>query len=130
LTRIAIVEDDYDLSRLIRDVLRESGHDVVSYFQPSPDTLESLKTYKPDLVILDLRLNSYVTGLELVSSLKEEPSLSGVPIVMCSADTEQLEEQRSWLESVGVEVLPKPFQIDELEGVVDDSLSIAASRND
>jgi DNA-binding response OmpR family regulator len=113
-----MVEDDFDLSRLVRDVLRESQHEVVSYVRPSVDVLEHLKTYRPDLIILDARLNSTVTGWDIIESLKADPETASIPVIVCSGAAKEIDEHRNLLESYGVPVLPKPFDIDALDSLV------------
>ena len=122
MTRIAVIEDDSGISRLIRDALRESGHETISYFQPSTDILEHLKNYQPDLVILDLRLNDSVNGWDIITALKQEPSTRSTPIIVCSAASKQIEENRAWLQELGVPVVAKPFDLDELDALVDQML--------
>jgi hypothetical protein len=41
-----------------------------------------------------------------------------VPLLVCSADLAQLQEREDWLREEGIAVLPKPFDLDELERVV------------
>jgi DNA-binding response OmpR family regulator len=118
LTRIAVIEDDFELSRLMRDVLRESGHEVVSFMQPSGDTVQHLEEYKPDLVVLDLRLNSSVTGWDVISAMREDPTVRSVPIVVVSGAEREVEANAEWLRSHDVRVLLKPFDIADLESMV------------
>lgn len=119
MARIAVVEDDYDLSRVIRDVLRESGHDVVSYFQPSSDIVENIRNYNPDLIVLDVRLNDSITGWNIIFALKADGATSDIPVILCSGASEQIAEHRAWLDEQHVPVLPKPFDLAELEALVD-----------
>lgn len=123
MTRIAVVEDDVDTSRTIADALRLSGHETVSYFHPTSDILQHVKTYRPDLVILDARLDSPVTGWDIVRSLKEDPQTHDIPLIVCTGATREVEEHRAMLEEYNVPVLAKPFDLSELEDTVAHLLS-------
>lgn len=119
MTRIAVIEDDVDTSSIMRDVLRDSGHEVVSYFKPSDDILEHVKTYRPDLVILDARLNSALSGWDIIEALKNDPSTSSTRLAVVSGAANEIEAHREMLEHYGVPVLHKPFDIAELDALVD-----------
>ena len=114
-----MIEDDFDVSRIIGDVLRDSGHEVVSYFKPSADILEHVRTFRPDLVILDARLNSPVTGWGIITSLKQDPDTRAIPIIVCSAAINQIEQNKALLETDQIPVVKKPFELEELIGLVD-----------
>lgn len=119
LARIAVVEDDIDVSRTIRDMLRESGHEVISYLRPSWDIIEHLKTLRPDLVIVDARLNESVTGWDIIHALRDGGDMNQIPVIVCSGAVDQIAQNRDWLNAEGVPVLRKPFALDELESLVD-----------
>jgi DNA-binding response OmpR family regulator len=127
VARIAVVEDDYDISHLIKEFLGEEGHEIVSYFQPSPDTLEHLKRFRPELVIIDLRLNASVTGWDIIEELEEGAAGRHIPVIICSAATDQVKAHHEWLEEHGVAVLPKPFDLEDLRMLVDEMLAQGAS---
>lgn len=123
MARIAIVEDDVDVSRTIRDMLRESGHEVVSYLQPSTDIVEHLRMLHPELVIVDARLSEAVSGWDIISSLRSDEFLASMPIVLCTAATDETTTHRDWLRSHNVPVIIKPVSLDDLENTVNELLA-------
>jgi DNA-binding response OmpR family regulator len=118
LARIVVVEDDFDLSRIIKDVLEDEGHEVISYMQPSPDVPEHLRINHADLVIVDARLNNSVSGWDIIEALKANTETVSLPIIVCSGATEQIEAHRTELEEYGIPTLVKPFDLDELDELV------------
>jgi DNA-binding response OmpR family regulator len=108
MATILIVEDERNLSQLIKRNLEAHGHQVLQSF----DGLSALSlclTEKPDLVILDIMLPK-LDGLEVCRRLRQQ---SIVPILMLTARAEEIDRV------VGLEVgaddyLTKPFSMREL----------------
>jgi DNA-binding response OmpR family regulator len=122
LARIVIVEDDFDLSRVIKDMLEDIGHEVVAYVQPSPDVPEHLKMYGADLLVVDARLNDSVTGWEIIEAVRGAPETRELPIIVCSGAVDQIEAHRAQLEAYGIPALVKPFDLNDLEALVNSML--------
>ena len=69
---ILVVEDDKDLNNAYKIILESENHTVVSTFN-GQEALEALKTFEPDLILLDL-LMPIMGGLEFLQhyNLKNE----------------------------------------------------------
>jgi len=80
--KIMVVEDDRFLSSLIRARLEKDGFTVLQAFD-GEEAIQSLKTEKPDLVILDLIMPK-VTGFEVLQSISITPGFENVPVVILS----------------------------------------------
>jgi CheY-like chemotaxis protein len=81
--------------------------------------LEALRGVKARLLILDVSLPG-ISGLELHDWLQADEATRGISVVFVTADTEalrQLEERRM------PHVLAKPFDLDELLGLVETALT-------
>lgn len=74
-------------------------------------------TELPDFIILDIALPD-MTGYELMSYLRDEPTLNNTPIVALSANA-MPEDQARGLEAGFDEYLTKPVQIDRLLGTLE-----------
>jgi DNA-binding response OmpR family regulator len=122
LERIVVIEDDVDLSCIIRDVLRESNFDVVSYVRPNFDVLEHIRGYRPALVILDARLNASISGWDIITALKEDPEMRDIPLILSSGATREIADHREMLGRYHVPVLEKPFDMDDLNALVERTL--------
>ncbi|MGZ6004534.1 MAG: response regulator [Candidatus Saccharimonadales bacterium] len=64
MANILVVEDDHDLNNAYCLILKHEGHQVVTAFD-GEEALEKLKTFEPDLVLLDL-LMPVMGGLEFL----------------------------------------------------------------
>lgn len=111
--KILLAEDERTISRLIKQVLTNAGHDVVGV-QSAAEAMEQLSAGSFDLVLLDLNLADG-DGMRVVSSL--EQSGGPVPPVVLMTGEGTLEQDDPRTRRVA-RVLPKPFDLDELEETV------------
>jgi CheY-like chemotaxis protein len=63
------------------------------------------------------------SGWHLLELLQADPTTALIPLVVCSADQLQLEEREGWLCQRDMRFLLKPFDLDELDALLDDLLS-------
>ena len=84
---ILVVEDDEDIQELVRFNLAKEGYRVTCVAS-GEDGLQSARTRKPDLILLDLMLPG-TGGLEVCRGLKTSAETSAIPIVMLTAKGEE-----------------------------------------
>ena len=107
-TRILVVDDEAQLTRVLRTGLKSRGYDV----RAAADGIAGLDTFNlwhPDLVITDLSMPK-MDGLELCRQLR---AISQVPIIILSAKG----EEKTKVEALDIgadDFVTKPFGIDEL----------------
>jgi DNA-binding response OmpR family regulator len=106
--RVLIVEDDDVLARVIADNLRFAGYDVNSTGDGN-EALSRLRTFQPDLVLLDLMLPNR-NGFELCGVLRQG---GRTPVVILSARAQKADKLRG-LALGADDYLTKPFDLDEL----------------
>jgi CheY-like chemotaxis protein len=83
---VIFVVDDYEVHRLaLRCFLRKRGHEVVTAADGA-DALEQLKTWRPDLMVLDLRMPK-VDGLGVLAALRESRA-AAIPVIVTTAATD------------------------------------------
>jgi two-component system, OmpR family, KDP operon response regulator KdpE len=106
--RILVVDDEPQLTRVLRTGLTSRGYDV----RAAADGLAGFETFSdwhPDLVITDLAMPN-VDGLELCRRLR---AISQVPIIVLSAKGEEKTKVEA-LDLGADDYVTKPFGIDEL----------------
>ena len=106
--RILVVDDEPQLTRVLRTGLKSRGYDV----RVAADGLMALETFSdwhPDLVITDLAMPN-MDGLELCRRLR---TTSQVPIIVLSAKGEEKIKVEA-LDIGADDYVTKPFGIDEL----------------
>jgi len=82
-----------------------------------------LRADLPDLIILDIRMETPESGWNLVELLALDRITHHVPVIVCSAAIQDLRSHEEWLNNHGIAVLPKPFDIDELYACVEKALN-------
>jgi two-component system KDP operon response regulator KdpE len=119
--RILVVDDEPQLTRVLRTGLKSRGYDV----RVAADGLAGFEAYSdwhPDLVITDLAMPN-MDGLELCRRLR---AISQVPIIILSAKGEEKIKVEA-LDIGADDFVTKPFGIDELLARVRASLRRASS---
>jgi CheY-like chemotaxis protein len=95
------------------------GYDVVSTSH-WPKGLEFIKDTRPDLVILDLMMGREQTGWAVLDLLRDDPATSDIPVILCSAAAPALQQCPARAANHGaVESVAKPFDVDDLLGVIE-----------
>ncbi|MFC7493843.1 MULTISPECIES: MtrAB system response regulator MtrA [unclassified Nocardioides] len=106
--RILVVDDDASLAEMLTIVLRQEGFGSRMVTR-GDEALEAFRSYRPDLVLLDLML----PGKDGIDVCKEIRAESGVPIVMLTAKGDTVDVVVG-LESGADDYVVKPFKPKEL----------------
>ncbi|HEX2460071.1 MAG TPA: response regulator transcription factor [Vicinamibacterales bacterium] len=106
--RILIVEDDNMLAKVIGDNLRFAGYEI-SAAAEGHEAVARLRTFQPDLVLLDLMLPDR-SGFDLCGVLRQG---GRTPVVILSARAQKADKLRG-LKLGADDYLTKPFDLDEL----------------
>jgi two-component system KDP operon response regulator KdpE len=107
-TRILIVDDEPQITRVLRRSLTTRGYDVRSAAD-GESALETFGDWPPDLVITDLSMPS-IDGVELCRRLR---AISQVPIIVLSVKGDEKTKVEA-LDAGADDYVTKPFGIDEL----------------
>ena len=110
---IAVVNDDAPFLELMEQLLEEEGYRVLP-INEGEQAYQKIKRQRPELVILDIRLGTPDTGWLVLETLRLDPTLRNIPVIICSADLRALLEREEYLRQMGCECLPKPFDLDQL----------------
>lgn len=80
--KILIVEDDKFLRELIVAKLSKEGYVVVETAD-GEEGIKKIKEENPDLILLDLILPG-IDGFEVLSQIKNDPTVSSIPVIILS----------------------------------------------
>jgi CheY-like chemotaxis protein len=90
MAKILIIDDDPDIIEVTRLCLGQAGHEVIDA-NNGMEGLEKIKTDHPDLIILDVMMDTATEGFQLALKLRQpDPSsefaqYSDIPILMLTA---------------------------------------------
>jgi FixJ family two-component response regulator len=102
---IAIVDDEVCVRTALSRLLRSAGMDVEA-FPSGEDFLESLRTHRPDCVLLDLHMPR-LSGFDTQARLKE--SGARLPVIIITCQDSPAAEDRA-LAGGAVDYLRKPVK--------------------
>ena len=89
---ILIVEDNNTIREAIKNALSKEGFSVIE----ATDGIQAMKMlveHTPHLIILDLNMKG-MDGLKVLSLLKADQDLKGLPVIVCSGhDTKEIRDR-------------------------------------
>lgn len=109
--RVLVVEDEPAQRELLIYNLEAEGFEV-SQASNGEDALLLVDEEMPDIIVLDWMMPN-LSGIEVCRRLKIRPQTAGIPIIMLSARSEEVDRVRG-LETGADDYVVKPFSIVEL----------------
>lgn len=110
MKRVLLVEDDFILAMVHRKYLELSGFQVIDSVTNGPDAIRVALEQKPDLVIMDIRLEGSMDGIEAVSEIQK---VEKIPAVFVTGNSEPAAMERAEkLYTIGF--LVKPLHLEDL----------------
>ena len=80
---IMVVDDNPDIVDILRITLESKGFNVRCAYS-GKDLFAGLEELKPDLILLDIMMPK-MDGLEVLTRIKEDPSMPFIPVILLSA---------------------------------------------
>jgi two-component system, cell cycle response regulator DivK len=121
--RILLVEDN-DINRMLLS-------DYLSFFKYHVESLTSgqtffakLETFKPDLILLDLKLPD-IDGYTLLAETQQHPKYSKIPIIIVSAFAFTADRERA-MKLGARRYFVKPVNLSELVLIIGEELSFCS----
>lgn len=115
---ILIVEDEFIIAELMRDMIEAGGHGACVHASTLADALKHAQHGRWKAAFLDIRING-----ELVFPVADELRRKGVPLAFCSGEFDGADVPKQWRDA---NRLHKPWQPHELEAVLKKLLSAGA----
>jgi CheY-like chemotaxis protein len=99
---VLLVEDEAGIRDAVAEFLELRGY-AVAVATNGREALDVLARVAADVIVLDLCM-PVMTGWQVIEALRRDERLSGIPVVVTSADAGP----------AGMRVVPKPFHPDAL----------------
>ena len=115
---VLVVDDEGDIRRLVREILREAGLNVV-VAENGAEALQLLADLRPRLILLD-KLMPVMDGTEFAAAYRRWPVRAPI-IALCAA-----RDAAEWAASIGaVAYVAKPFDVEHLVATIAQQLEPA-----
>jgi DNA-binding response OmpR family regulator len=118
--RVTVVNDNPEFLEMMGDLLEADRYHASLVDGDKVSTIEPIRATNPELLIVDLRLRgAEISGWDILQAIRADAELAALPVIICTADSFQLADRAEEMaEMPGVEVLLKPFHIDDLDAMV------------
>lgn len=118
--RIAVVEDETAISKLIAYVLGNAGFTVEAYTDGG-EALKAITRNPPNLILLDLMLPT-MSGFEILAKLKQDEVLKNIPVVVLTCRGQDEDKEKAFKLGVS-EYMTKPFSPTGLVAILGNVMS-------
>lgn len=111
VNRILIVDDEPDVTELLKYKLEQDGH-LCQVVNNPLSFISVAREFNPNLILLDIMMPE-LNGLQLCKMVRSDPKMNTIPIIFLTARGE-VEDRIKGLESGGDDYISKPFNTKEL----------------
>jgi threonine synthase len=112
-TRVAIVDDNPDVRRLVRRILQSQGNYTLFEATNGIEAVHVIQDQLPDLVILDLMMPE-LDGFSVLDAMQAKPETADIPVIVVTAK-ELTQEEKNRLKGRIQSLMQKgDFMSDEL----------------
>ena len=109
--KLVIVEDNLLIQELHMHYLTNLGHEVVACFEKGNDVIDFFKSNIADLILMDIRLEGNIDGIEAMEEIQKHVS---IPVVYVSANSDDSNYARAVSTNMKA-FLSKPLSSNDLE---------------
>ena len=109
--KLLIIEDDIDIADMLNAYFRVQGYEVL-ISNWGEDGILAVANFKPDLVLLDIRLPD-IDGYEVAKRLRADRKTKNIPIVFLTEKRDRADRLQG-LEIGADDYITKPFDVQEL----------------
>jgi CheY-like chemotaxis protein len=128
---ILVINDTQEILDLIQVLLEDEGYRVTTSLALL--NMDKVKSLAPDIIVQDLLFEgSQETGWKFLTLVRLDPQLARIPLVLCTAAMQTVHdpEMAEQLDRLGVRVVLKPFDIEELLAALSEVLTAQVLINE
>jgi len=123
--KVLLVDDDPDFIAINRIAVEAAGYAVVTA-RSRATGLDTAKAEKPDVIVLDVMMDTPTDGFELARELRGDAELRTIPLIMLTAVNQEdipfrFDKDESWLPVDTF--LDKPVEPDKLVAEIEKALA-------
>src|SRR5829696_2623232 len=128
---ILVINETQEILDLIQVLLEDEGYRVTTSLALL--NMDKVKSLAPDIIVQDLLFEgSQETGWKFLTLVRLDPQLARIPLVLCTAAMQTVHdpEMAEQLDRLGVRVVLKPFDIEELLAALSEVLTAQVLINE
>jgi two-component system, sensor histidine kinase and response regulator len=118
MKKILLVDDEADFCFFLKKNLEARGEYEVLICTDGRQALATVKTHRPDLVILDI-LQPFITGGEIAEQMKADPVAAHIPFIFLTAVVKEAETIKHDDRIGGHYFIAKPVEAEKLIGIIE-----------
>ncbi len=121
---ILVINDTQEILDLIQVLLEDEGYRVTTSLALL--NMGKVKALAPDIIVQDLLFEGMQEeGWKFLTLVRLDPELARIPLILCTAAMRTVHdpEMAEQLDRLGVRVVLKPFDIEELLTVLTETLT-------
>lgn len=127
-TLILIVDDAPGMFQLFKDLFEDERGYSVHHAPIQTMTIEAVRKQAPDLILFDSQAWPPIFVQPFVQTIRSDPATARVPIVVCSAALNIIDNLVPFCHSHDVRCLAKPFDLDDLLRIVESALRLGSEQ--
>jgi Response regulator containing CheY-like receiver, AAA-type ATPase, and DNA-binding domains len=118
--KILFIDDDVDFTGLLKDHLEYKGNYEVKVLSDSKKVLETLHSFQPDVILLDLLMPG-TGGLEICEMLDKDPQGLRIPVIIVSGLSKDVDKIKAY--KLGItDFLVKPVDGNDIISAIEKAL--------
>lgn len=99
--RVLLIDDDADFIAINRIAIEAAGYEVVAASNASVGG-EAARLERPDVIVLDVMMDTPTEGFELARDLRSDPDLKATPLIMLTGVNQEdipwrFDKDEDWL---------------------------------
>jgi two-component system KDP operon response regulator KdpE len=106
--KILVVDDEPQIRRIMRETLTTAGYEVDDA-RNGPEGLEKLRTFHPDLLLLDINMPE-MSGVEVCKEIRRDSMIAIIMLTVRKSDADKV----AALDAGADDFITKPFSTPEL----------------
>jgi CheY-like chemotaxis protein len=120
MASVLVVEDEPIVGMELQESLERMGHHVPAVLDSGDEVLAAVLAHKPDVVIMDIHLRSFIDGVDAAARLR---MVSNIPVIYMTAYPSQGIQDRA-LKTKPIAYLVKPVDNKNLQSCIDRALDM------
>jgi CheY-like chemotaxis protein len=118
---IAVIDDDPPTTEMLSGILELEGYRV-AVCHSQREAIAIIQRERPDLVLLDLWLDTPTGGWTILAELARDPDLATIPVIICTALPSPQIQPPAKVPASPIAILYKPFDVEHLVSTVETAL--------